>query len=214
MKFAIKYTSIVIGTILLLGLGSNYWVLSHGNQSMTSNLDEVEPAFVGLVLGTSSSPDGVRVNSYFEERMEAAIRLYQSGKVKHLLVSGDNSSIHYNEPRDMRNYLVDRGIPAKHITLDYAGFRTYDSILRSKEIFGLDEFVIVTQEFHAPRALYIAEKAGIRAGAYLADDPPSGVSGNIKARELMARIVAVMDVLTNRQPKFYGNQEYIHRDDV
>lgn len=214
MKFALKYTSVVIGAILMIAIGTNFWVLSHGNDNMTSNLEDVDPAFVGLVLGTSSSPDGVRVNSYFEERMEAAIRLYQSGKVKHLLVSGDNSSIHYNEPRDMRNYLVNRGIPAKHITLDYAGFRTYDSILRSKEIFGLDEFVIVTQEFHAPRALYIAEKAGIKANAYLADDPVRGVSKNIVSREWMARIVAVMDVVTNRQPKFYGSQEYIHRDDV
>ncbi|TVR83027.1 MAG: SanA protein [Saprospirales bacterium] len=214
MKFAIKYMLVVIGAILLIGIVTNLWLVGTNNCKMTADLDQVEPAFVGLVLGTSSSPDGVNINTYFEERMEAAIRLYESGKVKHLLVSGDNSSIHYNEPRDMRNYLVNRGIPAQHITLDYAGFRTYDSILRSKEIFGLDEFIIVTQSFHAPRALYIAEKTGIRASAYVANDPPQGISNNIIAREWMARIVAVMDILTNRQPKFYGNQEYIHRDDV
>nr|MBS0037714.1 YdcF family protein [Saprospiraceae bacterium] len=166
MRFAIKYTLIVIVTIAIIAVGLNLWVLSYGNGKMYTDLSEVEPKYVGLVLGTSSSPDGVRVNAYFEERMEAAIRLYESGKVKHLLVSGDNSSSHYNEPRDMRNYLVAMGIPSHHITLDYAGFRTYDSMLRGKEIFGIEDCIVITQRFHAPRALFVGEKKGLDIISY------------------------------------------------
>lgn len=214
MKFAVKYTITVILAIVLIGAAINAWVFSHGNGKIFDDLSQIEPMYVGLVLGTSSSPDGVKVNKYFKERMESAIRLYEKGVVKHLLVSGDNSSSQYNEPKDMRDYLVSRGIPSHHITLDFAGFRTYDSVLRSKEIFGVDEFIVITQRFHAPRALYLADQFNIKASAYVANNPPDGISGNLMVREWVARIVALMDVLTNRQPKFYGNQEFIIRDDV
>ncbi len=214
MRFAIKYTLIVIVAIALIAVGINLWVLSYGNDRIYTDLEDLEPRYVGLVLGTSSSPDGVRVNAYFEERMEAAIRLYESGKVKHLLVSGDNSSSHYNEPRDMANYLVARGIPADQITLDYAGFRTYDSLLRGKEIFGLEDCIVITQRFHAPRALFVGAKKGIDVQSYVANDPEQGVSFSLRVREWMARIVAAIDVVTNRQPKFYGQKEFIDRSDV
>jgi SanA protein len=212
MRFAIRYTLIVMVSILIIGVGANLWVVSHGCEKLFFETDEIEHSPVGLVLGTSSSPDGVRINSYFEERMEAAIRLYEKGKVKHLLLSGDNSSIYYNEPRDMRNYLISRGIPAEDITLDYAGFRTYDSMLRAKEIFGLDDFLIITQKFHGSRALFIAKQNGINARVYVAGDPQDGISSKLVLREWMARIVAVMDVITNRKPRFYGPPEFINTD--
>ncbi|TVQ50579.1 MAG: hypothetical protein EA362_02035 [Saprospirales bacterium] len=212
MRFAVKYTLIVLVTIISLGLFANLWVLSHGFDKLYFETDSVEHSAVGVVLGTSSSPDGVRINSYFEERMEAAFRLYEKGKVNHLLLSGDNSSIYYNEPRDMRNYLISRGVPAEDITLDYAGFRTYDSMLRAKEIFGLNDFIIITQKYHGSRALFIAKKNGMSAKVYVAGDPVDGVSSKQMVREWMARIVAVMDVITNRKPRFYGPPEFINTD--
>lgn len=212
MRFAFKYTFFVLIFILSIGVGANLWVVSHGCDKLFFDTDKINHSHVGLVLGTSSSPDGVRINTYFEERMEAAIKLYENGKVNHLLVSGDNSNAYYNEPRDMRNYLVSRGIPAEDITLDYAGFRTYDSMLRSKEIFGLSDCIVITQKFHASRALFIADKNGINARVFVAGDPDIGISSKLMMREWMARIVAVMDVITNRKPRFYGPQELINTD--
>lgn len=212
MKFAFKYTLIVLVSILSLGVSANLWVVSHGCEKLFFETESIDHSAVGVVLGTSSSPDGVRINSYFEERMEAAIRLYENGKVNHLLLSGDNSSVYYNEPRDMRNYLISRGIPPENITLDYAGFRTYDSMLRAKEIFGLNDFIIITQKFHGSRALFIAQKNGMTARVYIAGDPDEGVGLQLMMREWMARIVAVMDVITNRKPRFYGPPEFINTD--
>ena len=118
---------------------------------------------VGLVLGTSRfTTKGVK-NEFFEERMDAAAELFERGIISHILVSGDNSSIYYNEPRDMLNALKERGIPESAVTLDYAGLRTLDSVVRCAQIFGQNNFIIITQDFHLYRALFIANYHGLKA---------------------------------------------------
>ena len=111
---------------------------------------------VALVLGTSKYTVNGYQNPYFYYRIEAAAKLYQAKKVKHILVSGDNRLKSYNEPKEMQQALEKRGIPTKAITLDYAGFRTLDSVVRSKEVFGQKRITIVSQKFHNHRALFIA----------------------------------------------------------
>ena len=132
---------------------------------------------------------------------------YQKGIVKHIVVSGDNRTKYYNEPRDMYNALVDLGIPKSAITLDYAGFRTLDSIVRVKVVFGQDEIVIITQDFHCYRALFIADYHGINAVAFSADNKDQ-LPWSLAVRETLARAKAVFDLyLFDQEPKFLGEPE-------
>jgi SanA protein len=165
---------------------------------------------VGLVLGTGKLTAQGRPNLHFSQRIEAAAELYRSGKVKHLLVSGDNHVKGYDEPGDMRYALIGAGVPAGAITCDYAGFRTLDSVVRAKDVFGLSRVTIVSEAFHCPRAVWIARKHGLDAVAFAAPDLSFRWSARVKAREYLARGWCGIDLyLLNRGPKFTGPREPI-----
>ena len=142
-------------------------------------------------------------------RIAAAAALYRAGKVQQLLVSGDNHAASYDEPTDMRNALIAAGVPPSAITCDYAGFRTLDSIVRAQEVFGLSRCTIISEEFHCPRALWIAEKHRLDAIAFAA--PDVGLkSWSVRAliREQLARTWCSVDMyLLHREPKFSGPKE-------
>lgn len=171
-----------------------------------SDPETVPETPVALVLGTSYRRHG-QPNPFFDARMDAAAELFQRGRVRALLVSGDNATRYYNEPWTMRSDLITRGIPDAYITLDYAGFRTLDSIVRAKAVFGQAELVIVTQRFHAARALLIARHVGLHAVAYAAADPPASWYLPVRLREIIARAVAVLDLVSGRGPHFLGDPE-------
>ncbi|HVZ61497.1 MAG TPA: ElyC/SanA/YdcF family protein [Terriglobales bacterium] len=164
---------------------------------------------VGLVLGTSKTVGHGRPNLHFQARIDAAARLYHAGKVKHLLVSGDNHVRTYDEPSDMRAALIAEGVPAAAITCDYAGFRTLDSVVRAETVFGLKRCTIVSEEFHCPRALWIAKVHGLDAVAYAAPDVKYAAwSLRVKCREVLARGWGGVDLyLLHRHPKFSGPRE-------
>ena len=166
---------------------------------------------VALVLGTGRLLPNGRTNLHFTQRIAAAAKLYQSGKVRHLLVSGDNHVPGYDEPTDMRNALAAAGVPTNAITCDYAGFRTLDSVLRAHSVFGLTKFTIVTEEFHCPRALWIARRHGFDAVAFAAPDLQSKRwTWRVKVREVAARAWCAVDLYVwLRQPKFPGPPEPI-----
>jgi SanA protein len=165
---------------------------------------------VGLVLGTGRTTRKGNPNLHFTQRINAAVELYRSGKVKHLLVSGDNHIASYDEPTDMLNALVAAGVPTDAITCDYAGFRTLDSVVRANSVFGLKKFTIVTEEFHCPRALWIARQRGLDAVAFAAPDLSARWSLRVKARESLARVLCGLDLyVLNRSPKFPGPPEPI-----
>ena len=142
---------------------------------------------------------------YFKFRMDAAYQLYKSGKVKYILVSGDNRSKSYNEPKQMRIDLIKLGVNKKHIFLDFAGFRTRDSIIRANKVFELNNFTIVSQPFHNERAVFIARQKNINAIAYNAKNVRKLYRLRQFPRELGARILMFADILFNRPPKFYGD---------
>ena len=177
---------------------------------MFSALATVPEREVGLVLGTSKMARR-GPNLHFNQRMTAAAALYHAGKVHHLLVSGDNHIASYDEATDMRDALVAAGVPTNAITCDYAGFRTLDSVLRANLVFGLSRFTIITEEFHCPRALWIARRHGLDAVAFAA--PDVGLkrwSMRVKVREQFARTWCAIDLyLLHRQPKFPGPWEPI-----
>jgi SanA protein len=165
---------------------------------------------VALVLGTAKTTRQGNANLHFTQRIAAAAALFHVGKVQHLLVSGDNHIASYDEPTDMRDALITAGVPDSAITCDYAGFRTLDSVVRAKTVFGLQRCTIVSEEFHCPRALWIAQRHGLEAVAFAAPDLSLRWSARVKAREYLARAWCALDLyVMNRGPKFSGPREPI-----
>ncbi len=161
---------------------------------------------VGLVLGTARHRPEGGINPYYQYRIDATLALYRAGKISFVLVSGDNGSIYYNEPNTIKKDLVAGGIPEDKIFLDYAGFRTLDSVMRARVIFGLDSVTVISQEFHNERALFLANKKDLYAIGFNARDIGGSEGLNVHLREYPARVKVFLDLLFNTQPRFYGNR--------
>ncbi|WP_297797511.1 ElyC/SanA/YdcF family protein [uncultured Eudoraea sp.] len=161
---------------------------------------------VGLVLGTSRMLVKGGVNPYYANRIKATIELYKAGKIEFILVSGDNGTIYYNEPTTIKKDLIKGGIPDEKIFLDYAGFRTLDSMVRAKYIFGLDSVTVISQKFHNERAIYLAEKKGLKAIGFNAEGITGKQGVKVQFREYFARVKVFLDLLFNTQPRFYGDK--------
>ena len=168
---------------------------------------QVPNARAAVVLGcVRILKDGCR-NQFYGYRIRAAAELYKAGKVKAIIVSGDNHIKGYDEPSDMKEDLVAAGIPAEKIVCDYAGFRTLDSVVRAREVFGAEKFIVVSQPFHVRRALFLAWGFECDAYGYAAEDVRGINSIMTLLREQLAKIAALMDVVMRRQPKFLGARE-------
>lgn len=193
---------LIIGAFLgVLNYTLISWLTSKEN---SFDIDEVPSKKVALVLGTSEFLKNGSTNLYFKFRVEAVARLWNAGKIKYVLVSGDNSQKDYDEPSAMKEALIERGVPASRIVLDYAGFRTLDSVVRSKEVFGQDDILIVSQQFHVERALILADFKGIDAYGYNAVDVEVYSGFRTKVREYFARIKLWLDLVIGVDPKFLG----------
>jgi len=163
---------------------------------------------VGLLLGTSRYANG-RLNLYFVNRINAAAELYGAGKVKSILVSGDNSRASYNEPQSMKEALIAAGVNSEDIYLDYAGFSTLDSVVRASKVFNIESLTVISQQFHCERAIYIARAHGINAVGYAAKDVSGASATRVMFREYLARAKAVMDVdIMGTEPTYYGDEPY------
>ncbi len=173
------------------------------------SVSEVPKTKTALLLGTGKTLKNGKPNAYFFNRIEAVVALYNAGKIKNVIISGDNSRTNYNEPEDMKQELMKKGIPEERIYLDFAGFRTLDSVVRCKEIFGQDQIVIVSQQFHNERAIYIAERYGIKAIAFNAEDVNAYAGFKTQLREFLARDKVFIDFLCNVKPKFLGEKVVI-----
>ncbi len=201
---------LAIVLLLIFCVASNIWVSRSTEEKVYSSVDDVPANDVGLLLGTSKRYRNGKENLYFRYRIEAASLLYKKGKIKHIIVSGDNRTMYYNEPMDMKKALVKAGVPDSVITLDYAGFRTLDSVVRCKKIFGQDKVTIISQHFHASRALFIGQSHGMDAIGYMANDVTGRNSYKVTLREFLARPKAVLDLyILHEQPRFLGNTEVI-----
>jgi SanA protein len=170
------------------------------------DLESVPHNEVGLILGTAPVLRGGVPNPYFDNRMDAALALWQAKKVSYLLVSGDNRTHRYNEPRAMKRALIARGIPSDHIITDFAGLRTLDSIIRSRRVFGQERVTIISQRFHNERAIYIADSVGMQSVGFNAQDVPTGLGLRTRVRESLARVRVLVDVLLQTQPRHLGPQ--------
>ena len=199
--------------LLIVSITScNLWVELQTQDRLYSDINTVPTKKIALLLGTVKRLKHGNINSYFQYRIDAAVKLYKAGKVSHILASGSNHTSYYNEPIDMQKALIARGIPSEAITLDYAGFRTLDSVVRCKEIFSQkDNIIIVSQPFHNKRALFISDFYNIQAIGFNAKDVLLRDDIKTPIREYLARFKAVLDLyILKTQPKFLGEKVKIN----
>lgn len=188
--------------------GSGRMIEAAAAGKASDRVETVPKCKVGLVLGCVPMITENRPNLYFRHRIRAATELYFSGKIRYLLVSGDNHRQGYDEPASMKEALIASGVPADRIVCDYAGFRTLDSVVRAREVFGLDRAIVISQRFHNERAIYIGRARGLDLFGYNASDVTG--TGGVKThmRELAARVRTVLDVnLLGTAPHFPGPKE-------
>lgn len=196
----------VISAVTLVVL-SDLWITQQAKGRIFTQVKDAPIQDVGLVLGTSKYI-GRKLNPYYTYRIEAADALFQQGKIQHLLLSGDNAHRSYNEPWTMKRDLLGTGVPEDNIHLDYAGFRTLDSIVRAKTVFDVDHFTIITQQFHCERALFLAKVNNIDAICFAVPGPSGAAGFKVRAREVFARVKALLDVyILHKEPKFTGPKE-------
>ena len=205
----IKYVAIAVA-VMVFAWGASaiaVYAVSSGRVFDSASIDAVPRQRAAVVMGcVRTLPNGLN-NLYFSRRIDAAAELYKAGKVDCLIVSGDNHVKGYDEPSDMKESLAKAGVPADRIVCDYAGFRTLDTVVRAKKVFGLDSFIIVSQPDHVRRAVFTARGFGCDAYGYAAKDVNGRYSIKTTIREQLAKIAAVLDVILRRSPKFLGPRE-------
>ncbi len=212
MKFISKFFKIIFYTLLffvVITFFANKQIINETKLLQTSNIENIKYCKTALLLGTSKYLKSGNKNDYFFERIVATTKLYRSNKFRYIIISGDNSRLNYNEPLDMKNELILNGIPDSVIYLDYAGFRTFDSVIRANEIFGQDSLLIVSQKFHNERAIFIARKNKIFAIGFNAEDVNLYNGFKTSLREYLARTKVFIDILLNVKPKFLGEKVII-----
>jgi len=202
-KWSIRLAALA-SIIILLTVVNNYYVERVAEKKLFTNTDLIPARKTGLLLGTVKTLANGQPNLYFQYRIEAAAELYHAGKIEQLIVSGDNSRKDYNEPADMQQALIALGIPAERIHLDYAGFRTLDSVVRADAIFDQKEFTVISQPFHNARAVYIAQRKGMDAIAYNAQEVSWAYGRSVFVREYLARMKMQLDLIFGKKPKFLG----------
>ena len=209
LRKALRLTALallgIIAAVVAVVVAANLRVLIVGSRFVVADLEHLPTHATGLVLGTSPRSHGGEPNPFFEGRMNAAAHLYHAGHLSGLLLSGDNRRSDYNEPSAMRDALLARGVPSSAITLDYAGFRTLDSVIRAQKVFQAKQLVIITDDFHLPRALFIAAESDIPAVGHASVRVPLERSLRTRIRETFSRTRACLDIyFWKTQPRFLG----------
>lgn len=196
----------LLATLFIITYWCNFTIESATEDQVTSNLHKLPKEKTGLLLGTGKTLANEKPNAYFFNRIKAAVELFRADKIQYIIVSGDNSRKNYNEPEDMKMELIKYGIPAEMIFEDFAGFRTLDSVVRAKEIFGQHSFIIISQRFHNERAVFLAQQNGIEAYGYNAKDVNQYAGLKTNLREYLARVKVFWDFMFGVEPKFGGEK--------
>jgi len=206
-KKSLNYFLLIAVLLSMAIWASNVWIELQTQGRIFSNINDIPTKKVALLLGVNKYVKTGSINLYYKYRIEAAAQLYKAGKIKHIIVSGDNHTKYYNEPIQMRRSLIEKGIPATAITLDYAGFRTLDSVVRCREVFSQDDVIVVSQAFHNKRAVFISDFYGIKTIGFSAQDVNYQIDMKTQIREYVARFKAVLDLyVLGTQPKFLGTK--------
>jgi len=208
-------TIVMLGILLCLAvmLSARYTILRTSKGKTYSDVAEIPHRKVGLLLGCSQFLPNGRANLFYTYRTQAATELYKHNKIDYIIVSGDNHTKGYDETTAMKDTLIHNGIPEDRIFCDYAGFRTLDSVVRAKEIFGQTNITVISQKFHNQRAIYVAQQKNMKAIGFNAQDVKHRNSFRTMIREQFARVKAIFDVMSGTHPKFYGDPISIPRDE-
>jgi len=204
-----RTTALTIATSGMLSISailfSRTVFLQQSTAFVHDDVAELPACKTGLVLGCSKFTPNGRLNLYFKYRIQKAAELYKAGKVKHLIVSGDNHKDTYDEPTDMKNALVELGVPQERIICDFAGFSTLDSVVRADKIFGQKRLIVVSQDFHNKRAVFIGRSKGMELYGLNAKSVYVSYSRMTLLREALARVKTLLDVwVIHRKPRFLG----------
>ena len=205
IKRAIRYLAIFVAFFAFLLIIVDQTIGYYVRKDIYYDIEKISNRPYGLVLGTSKYFANNTLNLFYYNRLLAAQRLFEAKKVDYLLLSGDNRTLQYNEPRTMLKDLKKMGVPQEFIYLDFAGFRTLDSVIRADQVFKAHSLTIISQKFHCERALFIAKFHNIDAICFVADYPQ--VYSFVRVREFFARLQAVWDLMVEREPHFLGEPE-------
>ncbi|WP_251976850.1 SanA/YdcF family protein [Salinicola avicenniae] len=199
------------GTLVIIGvLVINLWVLIKTQGRIEHEVPLCRRAPVGLVFGTAQWLREGGANPYYQARVETAAELIRLRRIQHLLLSGDNRTRYYNEPISMWRSLRHRNVDDARMTLDYAGFSTFDSVVRAREVFGAERLMLISQSWHLPRALFIADALGIEATGCAVPEGRAEGEWRLRLREWLARAATFGDLyLWRREPYFLGPLEPI-----
>lgn len=208
MKKKKIFRFLLLAAVVLIAvvLATDAWVSRSTRSQIYDDVQAVPHNKVGLVLGTAKVLKGGQINQYYQYRINAAVALYKAGKVDFLLVSGDNGREEYDETSAMQADLIASGIPKEKIFMDYAGFRTLDSILRCKEVFGESRITVISQLFHNQRSVFIANHKGLAAVGFNARDVRAASGFRTQIREKFARVKMLLDLALDKKAKFYGDK--------
>lgn len=203
-KWILWSTFLILAGVISIDL----YVSNDSKKEIYSDIQKVPPKKAALVLGTAKYMIGGGKNYFYTYRIRAATALFKAGKVKAIVVSGDNSTKYYNETSKMQKDLIKAGVPRKYIKIDPLGVRTLDSVVRAEAIFDLKDYIIVSQKFHLQRALFIAKAKGQKVIGFAAKDiPGTAAAYRMKLREYLARVKAFLDVyIFQTMPKFDGKK--------
>jgi len=203
LKAFIKPLMILSALILFLVVLANVIVFSKSHNYLYDSADDIPGCYTAIVLGAKVSPEG-KPSDFLQDRLDMAIELYNRKKVIRILLSGDHGQTTYDEVNNMKCYLIDHGINTKDIFLDHAGFDTYNSMVRAKEVFQVKDVIIISQEFHLSRAVYIARSKGLVAYGIKADKKEYASLKRLKIREILAKVKAFAEVTMHKKPKYLG----------
>ncbi len=196
----IVLVSLLLATPILI----NAYILQQGENQINTTSAQVAPAETAIVLGARVYSNG-NASPVLMDRLDTAIELYQAGKVKKLLLTGDHGQTNYDEVNNMRKYVLSKGVPDVDIFMDHAGFSTYESMYRARDVFAVKKAVVVTQQFHLPRALYIARAMGLEVSGIVADKRDYVGMDYLELREFLARNKAFLQLhILHSKPTYLG----------
>ncbi len=204
-RILISLTVLLLGVIAIIFI-CNKKIADSAEGKLYSETTSIPFNKVGLLLGTSKFLKSGAENPYYTYRIEATLKLMANSKIKYVIISGDNGTKEYNEPEMMRSDLIKGGIDSAHIILDYAGFRTFDSMIRLKEIFSQNSVTVISQQFHNERAIYTGNKLGISTIGFNAKDVSTKQGLKTQLREKLARVKVFLDFMLGNQAKFLGSK--------
>ncbi len=211
LKLFLWLVGLALSLIIITLVVSNWIIDTKSNPYLYDKIANIKSAKVGLVLGTSKYLTGGRLNPFFQNRIKATQDLYHEGKIEYILVSGDNRLKEYNEPEMMRKELIKSGISSTRIFMDFAGFRTFDSIVRCHTIFGQKSFIVISQKFQNQRAVFIGRHLGLDVFGFNAKSVELSASIRTLIRECFARVKVFIDIYSDTRPKFLGGKVIIDK---